>query len=173
MNYKKKNKILLAGSILLLIFIYKFSITNTLNYKKKCWELMIERELIDNSALKLNNLKRQSIYLDSVLQKENISVNNSFQQILLKRVNDFKKEKTIELVEFSNTLNVKDNGIKTQLYPITLKGNFNELLSFLNHIEQQGLGEIKNFKFIKKKNYKTRKEYLQLELYLKKITFFE
>lgn len=169
MSYKKKNRILIVTSILLLVFIYKFSIANTLNYKRKHKELLQEKERIDNSASELSMLRKQSVYLDSVLQKENISVNNSFQQILLKKINDFKKGNTLELIEFLNTITVKDNGVTTQLYPIVVKGNFNELLSFLNYIEQQGLGEIKNYKFFKKKNYRTRKDYLQLELYVKKV----
>lgn len=169
MSYKKKN-ILLAISVgVLLLFIYVFNISETFEYMGQYKELLKEKEKIDNSTVEVRMLRNQSAALDSILKKENISINNSFQQIVLKKINDFKETNAIELTEFSNMISIKDNGIEAQLYPITVQGNFNELLSFLNYMEQQGLGEIKNYSFLKKKNYRTRKEYLQLKLYLKKI----
>lgn len=169
MSYKKKNIMLLFSFIALLSLIYVFSISKTLGYKKKLIKLQQEREIIDNSATELKILKEKSIYLDSILQQENISVTNSFQQIILKKINEFKKENKIELIEFNTSINVLDNNTNVQLYPLIIKGNFNELLSFLNYIEQQGLGEIKNINFLKKKDYRTRKNFLFLKLYIKKI----
>ncbi|WP_408027691.1 hypothetical protein [Tenacibaculum litoreum] len=169
MSYKKKNIMLLFSFIALLSFIYVFSISKTLGYKKKLIKLQQEREIIDNSATELKLLKEKSIYLDSILKQENISVTNSFQQIILKKINEFKKENKIELIEFNTSINVLDSNTNIQLYPLIIKGNFNELLSFLNYIEQQGLGEIKNINFLKKKDYRTRKSFLLLKLYIKKI----
>jgi hypothetical protein len=169
MSYKKKNIILLFSFIALLSFIYVFSISKTLGYKKKLIKLQQEREKIDNSTIELKLLKEKSIYLDSILKQENISVTNSFQQIILKKINEFKKENKIELIEFNTSINVLDSNTNIQLYPLIIKGNFNELLSFLNYIEQQGLGEIKNINFLKKKDYRTRKNFLFLKLHIKKI----
>lgn len=169
MSYKKKNIMLLFSFIALLSLIYVFSISKTLGYKKKLIELKQEREIIDNSATELKILKEKSIYLDSILQQENISVTNSFQQIFFKKINEFKKENKIELIEFNTSINVLDSNINIQLYPLIIKGNFNELLSFLSYIEQQGLGEIKNINFLKKKDSRTRKNFLLLKLYIKKI----
>ncbi|NVK09956.1 MAG: hypothetical protein HWD89_12965 [Tenacibaculum sp.] len=140
-----------------------------MSYKKKLSDLLQEKEKINNSTVELKLLKEKSIYLDSILKQENISVTNSFQQIILKKINEFKKENKIELIEFNTSINVIDNNMNVQLYPLILKGSFNELLSFLNYIEQQGLGEIKNINFYKKKDYKTSKNYLLLKIQLKKI----
>eukprot|EP01090_Pellita_catalonica_P005642 TRINITY_DN1583_c0_g1_i2.p1 TRINITY_DN1583_c0_g1~~TRINITY_DN1583_c0_g1_i2.p1 ORF type:complete len:139 (-),score=17.86 TRINITY_DN1583_c0_g1_i2:39-455(-) len=132
MSYKKRNIMLLFSFIALLSFIYVFSISKTLGYKKKLIELQQEREKIDNSTIELKLLKEKSIYLDSILKQENISVTNSFQQIILKKINEFKKENKIELIEFNTSINVLDSNTNIQLYPLIIKGNFNELLSFLN-----------------------------------------
>ncbi|WP_425657344.1 hypothetical protein [Tenacibaculum ascidiaceicola] len=169
MSYKKRNIILLFSFIALLSFIYLFSISKTLDYKKKLTELQQEREIINNIATELKLLKEKSIYLDSILKQENISVTNSFQQIILKKINEFKKENKIELIKFNTSINVLDNNTNIQLYPLIIKGNFNELLSFLNYIERQGLGEIKNINFFKKKDYITRRNFLLLKLYIKKV----
>jgi len=152
MSYKKKNIIIIISFLILLSFIYVFSISKTLGYKKKLIKLQQEREKNDNSTIELKLLKEKSIYLDSILKQENISVTNSFQQIILKKINEFKKENKIELIEFNTSINVIDNNTSIQLYPLIIKGNFSELLSFLNYIEVQGLGEIKNIHFYKKKD---------------------
>lgn len=169
MSYKKKNIILIISFLTLLSFIYEFNVSKTLSYKKKLSDLLQEKEKINNSTVELKLLKEKSIYLDSILKQENISVTNSFQQIILKKINEFKKENKIELIEFNTSINVIDNNMNVQLYPLILKGSFNELLSFLNYIEQQGLGEIKNINFYKKKDYKTSKNYLLLKIQLKKV----
>lgn len=169
MSYKKKNIILIISFLTLLSFIYVFNVSKTLSYKKKLSDLLQEKEKINNSTVELKLLKEKSIYLDSILKQENISVTNSFQQIILKKINEFKKENKIELIEFNTSINVIDNNMNVQLYPLILKGSFNELLFFLNYIEQQGLGEIKNINFYKKKDYKTSKNYLLLKIQLKKI----
>ena len=169
MSYKKKNIILIISFLTLLSFIYVFNVSKTLSYKKKLSDLLQEKEKINNSTVELKLLKEKSIYLDSILKQENISVTNSFQQIILKKINEFKKENKIELIEFNTSINVIDNNMNVQLYPLILKGSFNELLSFLNYIEQQGLGGIKNINFYKKKDYKTSKNYLLLKIQLKKI----
>lgn len=169
MSYKKKNFLLLIATVVALIFIYFLSITKTLNYKKQYKVLSKEKKQLDNSAITLKHLKSKMKYLDTVLKKENISVSNSFQQIVLKKINLFKKENTLEIVAFNNPIKVIDNGVNSHLYSLSVKGNFNTLLSFVNFLEAQGLGEIKNLKLEKKKNYKTNKEYLQLKLYVKKI----
>ncbi|TDQ21830.1 hypothetical protein [Tenacibaculum caenipelagi] len=169
MDYKKKNIILLVVAIILLWFIYVFSVSKTLNYKKEYTKLCKEKEQVNNSTIEALQLRKKSSFLDSILKKENISITNSFQQVFLKKINEFKKKGRIELIEFDNPVAIKDNKVNAQLYTIIVKGNFNELLSFLNYIEKQGLGEVKNFKFLKKKNYRTNKEYLQLKIYLKKV----
>lgn len=169
MDYKKKNIILLITVIISFLLIYWFTISKTISYRKEYKTLQKEKEEFTTISGKIMSLKKQSIYLDSILSKENISITNSFQQILLKKINTFKAKNPIEIIEFDNPLNVQENDIKIQLYPIIIKGDFNALLAFLNFIESQGLAEIKNFKFLKKKNYSTRKDYLLLEIYLKKI----
>lgn len=169
MSYKKKNIFLVIGIVLLAIITYSLSISKTIDYKHKLKALQKEKDGIENISTQLVTLKKESIDLDTILAKENISVTNSFQQILLKKINEYKSKNPIDIVEFNNPISVKENGANVLLYPFIIRGNFNSLLSFLNFIEQQGLGEIKNFKFIKKKNFARKREFLLLEIYIKKI----
>ncbi len=122
-----------------------------------------------NITSNISLLKQENKYIDSILINENVSVNNSFQQILLKKINTYKESNPIEIIKFKNPVNITENSNISQLYPITIKGSFNALLAFLNFFEQEGFGEIKSFSFIKNKDYSRNKEYLTLDLYLKKI----
>lgn len=169
MDYKKKNIILLCCTVFLLFIIYAFSIRKTLNYKYKYENLLAEKEKIENSVELKRKLKKRVNEIEYILKSQNISVSNSFQQILLKKINAFKKDNNLSLIKFDNSIKVKDQNIDATLYPITVKSDFNTLLSFLSYIEQQNLGELKNIQFLKKKNYRTTKNYLILKFYLKKI----
>ena len=169
MEYKKKNIALLISLIVGLVLIYFLTISKTIESRSKLKQLEKEKDEAQSISNKILNLKKQSIYIDSVLSKENISITNSFQQILLKKINVFKKTHTLEILGVKKPIQVKDNGIKVLLYPISVKGTFNNLLAFLNYMERQRLAEIKNYVFIKEKNYRTRKDYIVLNLYLKKI----
>ncbi len=169
MDYKKKNWALLVAFIIAMVGIYFFTISKTIESKKRLSKLQQEKHEIQTISNRVLNLKKQAIYIDSILSKENISITNSFQQILLKKINTFKTTNAIDIVGVEHSIQVKDNGIKVRLYPLTVKGNFNDLLAFLNYMERQGLAEIKNYTFLKKKNYSTRKAHVVLKLYLKKI----
>ncbi len=170
MSYKRKNTILLIGFVLAIPILYYTTFQNTIELKNTYKKLLKEKEDTDNITSKTLAFKQEGKYIDSILVKENIFADNSFQQILLKKINRYQNETSkIEIIEFNNPIEVLDNSIKSQLYPITLKGDFNALLHFLNYFEQEGLGEIKSYSFKKKKNYSRRNEYLVLELLLKKV----
>ncbi|TCP23322.1 hypothetical protein EV195_10946 [Tenacibaculum skagerrakense] len=169
MSYKRKNVLLLIGFILSIPLLYYTTFKSTIDLKNTYAKLLKEKIETDNITSRTLAFKYEGKYIDSILAKENIFVDNSFQQILLKKINGYKESSKIEIIEFNNPIEVLDNSIKSQLYPITIKGDFNSLLQFLNYFEQEGLGEIKSYSFKKKKDYARRSEYLVLELLLKKV----
>lgn len=169
MSYKRKNMILLIGFILSIPILYYTTFQNTIELKNTYEKLLKEKDDTDNITSRTLSFRQEDKYIDSILAKENIFANNSFQQILLKKINGYKESTSLEIIEFKNTIEVLDNNIKSQLYPITIKGDFNALLQFLNYFEEEGLGEIKSYSFKKKRNYSRRNEYLVLELLLKKV----
>ncbi|CAL2085525.1 hypothetical protein [Tenacibaculum sp. 190524A05c] len=161
--------ILLIGFILSIPILYYTTFQNTIELKNTYKKLLKEKDDTDNITSRTLSFRQEDKYIDSILAKENIFANNSFQQILLKKINGYKESTSLEIIEFKNPIEVLDNNIKSQLYPITIKGDFNALLQFLNYFEEEGLGEIKSYSFKKKRNYSRRNEYLVLELLLKKV----
>ncbi|MFY7669768.1 hypothetical protein ACOSP6_01635 [Tenacibaculum sp. MEBiC06402] len=169
MSYKRKNILLLIGFIVSIPLLYYTTFKSTIDLKNTYAKLLKEKIETDNITSRTLAFRYEGKYIDSILAKENIFVDNSFQQILLKKINGYQESSKIEIIEFNNPIEVLDNSIKSQLYPITIKGDFNSLLQFLNYFEREGLGEIKSYSFKKKKDYARRKEYLVLELLLKKV----
>ncbi len=162
---------LLFGFLLLLPILYYTTFNNTFEVKNNYNELLKKRSEVNDINSRMLRFKQEGKYIDSVLAKENIFVDNSFKQILLKKINSYivKAEGKIEIIEFSYSVEVLDNSVKSQLYPIVVKGEFSNLLRFLNYFERESLGEIKSYSFKKKKNYARRKEYLVLEILLKRV----
>ncbi|SNR15457.1 hypothetical protein [Tenacibaculum jejuense] len=169
MSFKKKNILLLIGFVISLPLLYILSFSNTLELKEKYNNLKKEKQSADNISANLLGLKQEEKYIDSILKSENVLLNNSFQQILLKKINFYRELHAVEIVTFKNYTEVIDNGIKCQIYPITIRGDYNSLLQFLNYFEKEGLGEIKSYSFLRKKDYAKRKEYLNLEILFKRV----
>ncbi len=162
---------LLFGFLLLLPILYYTTFNNTFELKNNYNELLKKRSEVNDINSRMLRFKQENKYIDSVLATENIFVDNSFKQILLKKINSYteKLNGEVEILEFDYAVEVLDNSIKTELYPIVVKGNFSSLLTFLNFFEQESLGEIKSYSFRKKRNYVKRKEYLVLEIILKRV----
>lgn len=171
MNYKKKNIILLLGVLLSLPALYYTTFVNTLELKESYNDLLKKVSEVNDIHERMLAYKQENKHIDSVLATENIFVDNSFKQILLKKINSYteKLNGEVEILEFDYAVEVLDNSIKTELYPIVVKGNFSSLLTFLNFFEQESFGEIKSYSFRKKRNYVKRKEYLVLEIILKRV----
>lgn len=169
MSYYRKNIILLIGFVLSIPVLYYTTFQNTIALKDIYAKLLKEKDDTDQITSRTLSLKQEGKYIDAILAKENIFAKNSFQQILLKKINAYKASTSLQIIAFKNSIDVLDNNLPSQLYPITLKGDFNALLQFLNYFEEEGLGEIKSYSFKKKRNYSRRSEYLVLELLLKKV----
>lgn len=169
MSYKRKNWMLLIGFIVLLPILYVISFEDTLALKKHYNNLVKQKETSDNITSNILFLKQEEKYIDSILVKENVLLNNSFQQILLKKINAFKEDNDIEIVSFDNYIKVINNGIPSEIYSFAIKGDYNTLLQFVNYFERQGVGEIKSYSFKKKRSFSKRREYLTLEILLKRV----
>ena len=111
-------------------------------------------------------LTQKDVSLDSVLTKlslNNLSVENSLIRFL-----DIKsKEFSTTLVDFNPTHSVSlENGVLST-YNFKLQGNFTDLLNVLHRIENESkFGELSHVSFIKSKNIRTKKTFLQVDVLL-------
>jgi len=169
MTNKQKNIALVVGFLLLFLISYIFSIQKTIDLKSKLTMLTKQQELMSNAGTQIFNLQQKNRHLDAVLQQKELSIKNSFQQVLFNKLNVFKKECSIEVITFNEPHQIIKNNTKLLTYSFKIKGNFIALLQLTNYIERQQLGTLTSVNFEKKKNYRRNKEEITGLFYLQKL----
>lgn len=170
MNDKQKNNLLIIGFVFLFIFSYIFSIKKTVQLKSRLKVQRKEKKLLENASSRIFNLQQENRYLDSILKKKELSIENSFQQTLFKKINNFSKDKTIEIITFDEPHEVIQNRTKIATYHFEIKGKFATLLQLVNTLEKSNLGKIVSFNLEKRKNYKTNRSELIAEFNIQKLS---
>ncbi|MCD0464999.1 general secretion pathway protein [Flavobacterium sp. ENC] len=165
MKLNKKNKMLVAGFVLILYFCYSFAISNTIQYYKEYKEK--EQQIADDSNMPnlVGQLLQKEKQLDQVLSQYEINVSDSFQNDLLKQLSSYSTKYNLKITDFQEPHSITQKGFITTSYIFTLEGSFNGSLALLNQIENNPkLGAIKHLNFTKKKNYKTNTDQLFVEV---------
>ena len=114
--------VIIIGFLILLLISYQFSIKKTVDLKDSVTVLNKEKELLSNASQRIFNLQQENKYLDSILQKKEISIENSFQQTLLQKLNSFQQTVPLEIISFSE--NSYPLGIKE-----AIKNDFKNIIS--------------------------------------------
>ncbi len=167
MNKKQKNIILIIGFIVALFICYKFAIRNTLDEMDEYNSLTKEIALSKSAPKQLSLLKQKEKYYDSILGKYKLN-GSSIQNNLLKTINAFADQNNLKVVSFLEPHTIIKNDLTIKTYDFTLEGDYNDINKLVYILEQQTkFGEIINFHFEKKKNYRSRKYYLQARVLLK------
>ena len=166
MTDQHKNTVLVVGFLLALIFAYVFSIQKTIDLKTSMLQLQKEKENLSNASERIFNLQQENKYLDSILKQRDLSIENSFQQTLLQKLNTFSKTTTIEIIAFNAPHSFKEKNANLMTYSFEIKGRFNALLKLVNTIERQQLGVLISVDFEKKRNYRRNREELLGKFYM-------
>lgn len=169
MKDKQKNIALVVGFLLLLIISYLFSIQKTFDLKSRLTSLQKEKELVVNASERIFYLQQENQYLDAILKQKDLSIENSFQQTLLKKLNVFSKTTPIEIISFLEPHTFKEKSAMLMTYSFEIKGNFSALLQLTNNLERDQLGAIISVHFEKKKNYRKNKQELIAKFYIQKL----
>ena len=169
MTDKQKNITLIIGFLLLFVISYVFSIQKTIDLKSKLTMLQKEKELMADAETQIFNMQQKNKHLDAILQQKELSIENSFQQLLLNKLNVFKKECSIEVISFNEPHQTIKNHTKLLTYSFKIKGSFIALLKLTNYLERQQLGTLTSVNFEKKRNYRRNKEELTGLFYLQKL----
>lgn len=160
MNNRQKNKVLLVSFLFILVFSYVFSIQKTVELKSELIKLSINKKRLVDANKSIIHLQQENNYLDSILRQKDISFENSFQQTLLKKLNDFSKRKSMDIISFKQPHVYSDNSTVLMSYEFQVKGDFKSLLQLTNIIERQQLGTLISINFEKKRNYRNNREEL-------------
>ncbi|WP_303316678.1 hypothetical protein Q4Q34_07695 [Flavivirga abyssicola] len=167
MTNKSKNIVLVTGFVLVLILCFKLAISKTITLKKEYNTLKQEEFLLKNTPKQLSLLKQKEKYYDSILNKYQIK-GSSIQNNLLKTINTLANDNKLKVIHFLEPHVIENNNLSVKTYRFSLEGDYNNILKLVYHLEQQTkFGEIISLSFEKKKNFRTRKHYLQAHILLK------
>ncbi|MEQ3663803.1 hypothetical protein [Olleya sp.] len=167
MSKKQKNILLILGFILALVICYQFAISKTLQQKKEFKILSQEELLFENAPKQLLLLKQKEVYFDSFLIKYQLD-GSSIQNNLLKTINSLAKDTNLKVVSFLEPHIIIKNDLTINTYEFIVEGSYNEINQLIYRLEQQSkFGEIINLHFEKKKNFRSRKYYLEASVLLR------
>jgi len=170
MNSKQRNIALVVGFVVMLLISYRFAIKKTFDLGVKIEKLGKDKALLDNAEAQIQGLKMEEQYLDSILQSNDLSIENTFQQTLLIKVTQFTEKHKLKLISSNEPHSFVADGANLLTYEVEVKGSFRNLMLFANDMEQQRLAKVSSLQFIKKRNYRTRRNYLVCKLLLQRFS---
>ena len=170
MEYKQKNRILIAGFVVLLFIAYQFSLKKTFELHTSINKLSKDKELLLNAGGRIESMQMENKYLDAVLKSNDVSADKSFEQTLLEKTVQLEKQHQLKLVSFDKPHVYESDETSILSYVIEMKGDFRNLMLFASNLEQQRLGEFVSTSFIKSRNYQIGKNELTCKLIVQRLS---
>lgn len=169
LSYKKKNILLLAGTILFSLITYFYSIENTVDVINEYRELQTQLEIAENAPQKHAELILKLDNIKSLLGsggKFGVDV----QQVLLEKISRYCNENNITLKEFPKPMEVQEQDFIVETNVIVMEGSFIKLLKLVYQLEQvQRAGKVAAVHFLAKEDLRTKRLLLRASLYLQNI----
>lgn len=166
----KKNVILIVGLLVLFIGAYKFSFLKTIQTYNQFQTLNSQANKFNQSSNNIDYLRNQKKYYDSILIKHQLNSKTTFQNKLLMKLNEFSSNNNIKILKFQKPFKSNvDKSTTQETYHFLIEGSYTSIVSLIFTLEQKlKMGKIINASFVKKKNFKMSKEFLQCTIYLQK-----
>ncbi len=169
MKPKQKNIALWIGFFLFLYLGYLLSFSKTLKAKKQFGTIKQEAVLLENGNVKLLHLQQKNSYLDSILSSKRIDTKTSFQNNLLNTINRYVDSTNLQVVAFQNPHGIEIQGTTILTHAMSFRGTFHEITGLIYSLEQEfKLGKIISVKYLKKRDYRLRKDYLEATVLLQR-----
>jgi len=158
------------GFIVSLWMTYAMAISISIDAKKDYTMLKNQRMSILNMPQQLIYLKQQNKHLDSLLRKNNIKTETSFQNNLLQHIEIYTNSYDLKIVSFNEPHQFTKKEAILRTYSFSVKGNYTDILQLIHNLEQNGnYGKLISINFEKKKNYKLNNTFLECEILLQRV----
>lgn len=166
MQLNTKNKLLALGGLVLLILSYQLAIKKTLVAQKE-YAINTERQVaIANLPNQLLQLSQKEQQLDAQLHHLNLE-DTSMQSNLLKFLNRQTEIQKVKIIDFNAPHRIQTEQHLVETYIFDLEGGYVPIVKVLNALENNGgFGAITHLTFEKKKDYRSKRTYLQAQVFL-------
>ena len=153
----------------MLLLSYQLAIHKTIVAKKELVDNTAKKESISNLPEQLSILSRKEKALNLRLEVMDVG-SSSAQNNLLKFLSKESSTHKVKIIDFSSPHIIESNQRIVETYMLQLEGGYLSILKLLNAIENKGsFGAINHLNFEKKKNYRTKRTYLQAQVFLEQV----
>lgn len=175
LNGKQKIRLLCAGLVLSLFFIYQFSIRNTINVYQQYKHNYIPEELLQEKQDAYSQLRQKDHLLNQLLKKV-APVNDSLndEQVVLKHVTMLCEQYKLKLDYFSpfNIFEYENINVNTKI--VAVEGGFHRILRFINDMENNHLpARISAVEYKSYEDRQTETTKLTAKIYLQQLQLFK
>ncbi len=171
MTQRNKNIILIIGLLLVFFFAYRFGFAKTFAVSNEVTKLEQQKEAYQSAPVQLAALANKEKQLNEILQQNNVE-GSSLQNNILRTLNTLSNDSGFTLVGFEEPHVFTDEGSEktTTTYNFTIQGDYQSLINVVYALEQKySFGNVIQMSFEKKKNFRTRKTYLQCNILLQRL----
>jgi hypothetical protein len=168
-TYKKKNKILLIGGLLLIFMLYELTIKKTIAAYKECEEMNQKLESATNAPFTAAQLQKELVQMDTKIGNQDKNKQDQA-QALLELVTNYCQDNQAILREFPEPVEVNNGDLLIRTTPFSVEGDFSTLLKLVYMLEQKvALGKIASVHYVVKKDLKTKIPALIATIYIQNI----
>lgn len=158
-----------AAIPILLLIIWFFAISKTVDQFREQKRLDIELEKLERAPLQLSQMEQSLERMNAAIgnSSENLSVDQIF-----RRVSEYVvTTKDLRIINFPNNNIFKKSNYTVYTYTIKMKGNFFNLLKMLNFFEgNKSIGKIVGVDFKVEKDIRTKTKSLMMLMYVQTYT---
>lgn len=167
LTYRRKNRLLAAGALLLLFVVYSFSISKTAALRSTCNKL---EKRIDSAA----NIPAETEMLERKLQRleknfSSDSLHENLHEDLLAIVSAYCDQRQLVLRDFPEKLTTESREWHIETHQFTVAGNYTELLRLVNLLESRQTGKVVSADYQSKRDPKTKTLSLTVTVYVQQL----
>ena len=164
---KQKNRLLLAGALLLFWLIYSFAVSNTIELRNECSRLQAQLDSATDAPVRLIQLKTELNELESLTGKNDTS--HSLHEQLLGVISKYCDDNNLVIRDFASPVRYQSGEWLIETHPVTVEGAYIPLLKLVHRLEQEQNGKLVSVDFHSKTDNKTQQLSLTVTIYVQNI----
>ncbi|MFL5763633.1 MAG: hypothetical protein ACJ77K_06795 [Bacteroidia bacterium] len=169
MSYKKKSRLLLIGAGLILLIVYRFGISNTLDLRRMYDDQSKKAEEISQMPAEEQRLKKEVAVMEAGVRNY-VQDSSEHQQQLLDLLAAYCQSHETVLREFPKTIVAENGELQVETNRFVVQGSFQALLQLVYSLEQKHrIGRVGSVCYQLVKEIKTKKMVLTATVYLQNI----
>ncbi|WP_299535718.1 hypothetical protein [Ulvibacterium sp.] len=166
MKLDKRNKLLIAGCLVLLFATYKLALSKTMAIHREHGNLKSKSIQAGDIPVQLAILAQKEQYYDSIMQQMDIG-DTSIQNNLLRTINEQAKIRNVNVMDFNPPHIQNFDNHRLLTHSIVLNGGYTDILQVVYALERKGsFGDIVHVDFEKKRDYRKRKSFLEATIFV-------